>query len=175
MAEPSPALSIAQPLFSAISETAEALRAAARRGVADLEAIEKELVATAAVVEFTMAEPIRHTERRFVGEGEARAADTAWCMGFRQYGSRDAWRLTVVEYYREYEPIGAHAAIRILRNEMPLVEASAEIRLAAMDHLVPFLQQFHDALRQALGRSQVRTPPALSQVPRPAAGTKPRT
>jgi hypothetical protein len=152
----SPAHAIAQPVLAGIAETTEALRNAVGRSTADLEAVEKELVATGAEIEFLMWEPIRQTERRFVGSGDTCAADSAWCLGYCRVGPSQVWRLVVREYHREYEPVGTPAPVRIMRGETPVVESAPELQLAALDHLLRFLESFHDALRQTLSRSQAR-------------------
>ena len=168
MTDISPALSMAQSILKAISETAEELKTAADRYTADLRILEKELIAAGAVVSFTMAEPILQTERRFTSDREDCASDIAWCLGFRCYGPDEAWRITVLQYHREYDPISTHAAVRILRSETPLTDASREIRMAAMDHIIPFLQTLHDTLRQKLVRTK------MSFAPSPARALNPR-
>ena len=167
MVDLSPALSMAQPVLAAIANTTDALRTAVGRSAAELEAIEKELVATGAAMEFLMWEPIRQTERRFLDDSASRAADTAWCLGFCRVAASETWRLTIREYHREYEPVGTQAPVRIMRSEIPVLEAAPELQLAAMDHLLRFLEAFHDALRQTLARSQARMAAIQPPVSRP--------
>ncbi len=166
----SPAVSATQPSLAGIAETTGALRSALERTSTDLQAVERNLIATGAEFEFVLWEPIRQTERRFVGPENTCAADSAWCLCFCRTEPDQGWRLVIREYYREYEPIGTQAPIRIIRAEMPVVTCSAELQLAAMDYLVSFLEAYHDALRQTLALAQAQ---AAASLQRPV--SRPRT